>query len=215
MKPVNYQDINIESIIFDNPIYNKSDEIFQSSVKYSNDNRSDDFFIKTSRLRIVKIEQFGDVVKLTVEFLLSEPKFYESIKSIDNYTIKQVVDNSESWFGNKSKHETIENLFMKTIDLPNKLHNFPIMTLYLLNDCEIYDKLGDKVDVSSLKENNEIIANIQLKDIEFHVHKYNLIYLCKKININNYFCQVSHYLFNDSDELEDLDDKSNINSIEF
>lgn len=211
----NYTDINLNSIIFNDPIYNKNDDIFESNIKYSNGDSSDDFTINTARLRIVKIKKYGDVTKLVVEFLLSEPKFYEVIKNIDEYTINKVVENSERWFGNKSKYETIENLFKNTIELPNKLHNFPVMAIYLLNDCKIYNKVGDLVNINQLKENNEITTELQLKNIEFHVHKYNLDYICSKINIINYFCQVSHYLFTDSDDISSLEDNTSVESKDF
>jgi hypothetical protein len=215
MNPKNYNDINLNSIIFNDPIYNNNDEIFESVIKYSNRDGSDDFIMHTSRLRIVKIEKHGDVTKLVVEFLLSEPKFYEVINNIDYYTINQVVENSESWFGNKSKYETIENLFKNTVELPSKLHNFPVMTIYVLNNCKVYNKVGDLINIDELKENNEISTELKLKNIEFHIHKYNLVYICNKINITNYFCQVSHYLFDDSDDITNLDDDASVGSIEF
>ena len=218
MTTLEYSNINLYSIILNDPIYNKDDNIYVSSIRYNIEDNLEEFYIKSSRLKVINIEKIGNITKIEAEFLLTEPKFYEIVHSMDNYVIDQVVKNGNEWFGINLNYDTIENLFKKTIELPQRLDNFPKMIIFILSDSTIYDKSGEKILVEDIKENNEIITTLHLKNIEFHVNKYNLVYIAKTIEICNYFCQTSHYLFDDSDELDSINEISetnNANTIEF
>lgn len=213
-----YSDVNLYSITFSEPIYQEEDSIYSSTVQYEDGENEGDFYIKTSRLRVDEIQKVGNLTKITVEFLLSDPKFYEVVRSIDNYVVDEIVKNGDEWFGISPKYDTIENLFKKTVQLPDRLEKFPRMDIFVVGEVEVIDKNGDNVSIDNLKVNNEIVAVLQLRNIEFHINKYNLIYTVEKVEICNYFCQSSHYLFDDSDELDSMNDNSEtnfVNSVEF
>jgi hypothetical protein len=139
--------------------------------------------------------------------------------SINNSTISGYIESNEIV-------QVDGQNFIKSISSDNAMNQQWKITRYnqklLSNQCrfiKIYRYSSNpgahSGDIDELKENNEISTELKLKNIEFHIHKYNLVYICNKINITNYFCQVSHYLFDDSDDITNLDDDASVGSIEF
>ena len=202
-----YSQVNINDVIIEDPIYNKKKSLFYSEIKLTNSNSMNnssnnsmsdsliDFIFETDKMKIKSIENN----KLTVEFLDNHPKFYKFIFNFDRFIFKSIIDNGESWFGNKPNYNTIDRLFKRSIIQQESLTCNPTMEFHLEDECVIRDLNGDKTKLSELNENNEISCKVNIKQIFFLENQFYLDYIIEEIIVENYICQQTECLFSESD----------------
>lgn len=176
----------------------ENNKTFVSKIKYNGQN----FDMKTSLLKLVDIKKENDICMIEVEFLSKFSDFYELIYDIDDFVLNQILSKSNKWFGaEKMNPETIENLFKRTLQLPNKLSRNPTMKL-------IVDK---KIDVKDGIKNSEIRLILNLDKIIFYPNMYLLNYNVIELEIVDDSCEK---LFSDDSRQSYTSDSESIYSTE-
>jgi len=186
--------------MIDDPIYNKKNDSFQSSINLIKSNSIIDFIFETDKMKIRSVDndQNQNTV-LTLEFLDNYPNFYRFIYELDCSILDKVIENGEEWFGNKPNYDTMNRLFKKSIIQQSSLTVNPTMEFILDDDCIIKDIDGSKIKASDLEELNEISCKINLMKIVFFENQFFLDYQVEEVIVENYVCQQTECLFSDSD----------------
>ncbi len=193
-----YSEINLSNSIIQDLIFNNSERCFESKVKLIKDDGLTNLVFQSSKLRLLGIDPEKKIIE--VEFLDEYPKFYKFILNVDGTILRNIFNNSKDLFGEKSSYETLQNLFQRSIILPKNLKYNPTMILNISKNCKIIDRSGEVVDISDLKENNEIVCNIKVKQVKFRESEFRIDYRINCIKIENYVCCVTEYLFSDEEE---------------
>lgn len=194
---MNYNEINLSKHPLNTPIFNYSDEIFESEIHSP--------IIKSAPLKFLDV----DLVKRTLicEFLFNSNDFYQFILSVDHNYKKQLIENGEEWFGGNLNLNTINNIFKNSVSLPTKIPTLPYLSFKLSENCEIYD-CGKKIKLNDMPLNTEVELFFQINSLRYFKHKCYLEYIVKKINITNKTCQTLDSLFED-ENLNDSEDIKN------
>jgi hypothetical protein len=194
---MDYKEINLYSISLSKLNFNENLDTFESKIIYHANDKYYEFLFTSSRLRLINKKK-EDSLKIEVEFLKNYPKFYDTISSIDNYIINDIFKNGENILGSKLNLESIENLFVKTIKLPQNILSNPSLKLQLDDDCRVINKSGEEVDIDELTPNTEIVCILHLDKVLFYKNRCLLVLKVKEIKIENYSCQADNCLFSDS-----------------
>ena len=171
----------------DDPIYNDETSMFESSITYTKNNKTPE--ITTDVLKYISCSTIDkDHVELTVEFLPSCNNFYTFFNELEEDIKMLVLNSSESLIGIKMSNGAINNLFKKSVKLPETLPSLP--------------RLKFKVNKNMINKDNieigtEITITYNIKSIELGVYDCRIIYDVTNINFNGKHCQSFDYLFTD------------------
>ncbi len=203
-----YTNINIHDLIIDDPIYNKKNNSFSSNLSLiiSRDDGNhvmQDFVFQTDKMRVNEInsslpndKHIGEII---LEFQNNYPDFYKFIYGFDLFVLENVFNNGSRWFGNNPKFDTLDQLFERTIVPQEELDKNPTLNLLVDGNCTIEDKNGDRIVFSDLKIENEVSCILNIEKIVFLENKFYLDVKIDKIIVEDYVCQQTEYLFQDSE----------------
>jgi len=189
-----FDQIHIPDIVINDPILNKDYNAFQSLVELIIEDNTSNVIFETCKMKLKSI----DNDKLTLEFLANHPDFFKFIYNLDQFVLEIMMDNGESWFGKKPKYDTVDRLFKRSIIPQSSLDSYPTMEFNINDKCNITDINGDKLNISELEENNEVICTVVISQIVFLENKFYLDFRVEDIKVENYVCQQTECLFSDS-----------------
>jgi hypothetical protein len=169
----NYKTVDMRSFSLDQPKYDSKKETFIS--KFNNQAR-----IKTDSIRLLNIEDGT----LQVEMLYSSNDFYNYVGDFDCHTKSEIVKNGPEWLGGSLNEITINNMFKKTMQLPEKLPMFPTMN-FEYNDIKVMGKRRKKLSVNDLKPNMEIEVGFTIDGVYFYKDKCYVCYIAQQIQVIN------------------------------
>lgn len=184
---LDYSQIELNNINLDDPDFDEQNNCFRSSVRYLNK----DLTFKTASMRLVEKR----ATNIDLEFLSSEPYFYETMSGIDLRICDVILEKGEEWFEAKLSRDTITTLFRKTIKLPKTVNSMPYMTMNISKDVLIEDKNKKNVTLDKINLNTELTFILKADSVVFFNNGYNLVYKVEKIHVQNYFCAVNKCLF--------------------
>lgn len=155
--------------------------------------------------KIKKIDE--DFIEL--EFLPLTANFYTFVRDLDYYIIQYLHDNSEYLFGQEINYDTINQLYEKSIMLPESIPAFPYMVIEIDPKCVFLDKDKYEVNAENVPIGSEVTPILKLTDVIFYKHKYSLVWSVKIIKVENNLSTNFDYLF-DNDNLNHHTDQSEI-----
>ncbi len=136
-----------------------------------------------------------DDEKVELEFLPLSANFYAFVKNVDNHIVQYLFDNSELLFGSKVSYETINQLYERSLKLPEKIPAFPHMIIVVDPKCVFLDKDKFEVDMNSIPIGSEVTPILRLTDIVFNKNKYSLTWEVSIIKVENNLSTNFDYLF--------------------
>jgi hypothetical protein len=127
---------------------------------------------------LLKIFKVGDD-NITFEFGEYSNEFYKFIINLEDGIKELIINNGERLFGGEVD---LENLFRKSIMLPNDLSRGPTINFKLSHDIEIYDRSLNKINTDKLKNNiTNVIVKFHIERIQFYKSKCNILYIVDEI----------------------------------
>ena len=163
----NYNNIDLSTYEFNQPIYNFKKKLFVSQFLSNGKN----FRTNSQNFKLISIINSKENINLQVEFMPTSDHFYQLISEIDEHAKNDIIKNGSKWFG-EVKKETLENIYRNTIMLPSKIPRLPYMNFIInINDEKCSCKIKSKkklVDVSYLKTNMEIEIKFNIEGIYFN-----------------------------------------------
>ena len=201
-----FEEVDFNNIEFNDLVY--FDDTFVSRIFY---NKSEKLIFYTYDVKLNQINKILDRYILELEFLSESQEFYEFMNDMDNNIISKVVDEGESIFGQKPKHDTVENLFKRSIYLPKEIKNNPTFNVILSQNFKIYDKNNEQININELKEGYRIKLKLNLVNITFKPNMYHLIYVCEEIKIVEYSSLNNNYFYDNLEKQDNyIDDELEI-----
>lgn len=207
-----YTDINLNDIIITKPQINNKDNNYFSYIKYKNKNRK--FILQTPKLKIasdVIFNKKNNIYYYKCEFTDKHPEFYKIMYDIDKYILKNIVHNSESWFGSLFDEYMMNELYKSNITSPNELGNMPFLDfkIEVINNninCKICNKYGNLITVTELIKDREMVAIMELNKIYFYEDKFNINWSINQIKLPNFPYDDNKYMFlmGDTDQITDI-----------
>lgn len=197
---MNCQEFDLQSLNFLHPIFNDRQGIFISNTNNSN------ITLNSAGMKLTSIN--NDVI--TVEFLYSQDSddFYKFIGQLDTRAKNTILDNGVEWFGSGLNEDTINNMFKRTVTLPDCLPSFPTMKFIVLGDCKISGTRKKKMTVNDLKEGMEIIVSFYIEGIFFYKNRCCLVYKARQIKVLNNICQTLQNLFGAEHEVNYIESET-------
>ena len=164
-----YESIDVDKFNYNKPTkYNNS---YFGPLSY--DTNTEPIYVQTPKLRCKT--NIKDVLDNKNPYLeVSIPKnrldFYDLFLNIDDKNVKTTFDKSEEWFGKALPREAIEEMYkpitkgFKKNTEPTIKFKIPVSKGKL--QCSCYNQMKNFIDVSEIKENDEIILNLNLKGLK-------------------------------------------------
>mgnify|MGYP001450675662 CR=1 FL=1 len=224
MQVIDYKKINIENIIFKDPItVSKGCKIVKTY--YNHNNEEIPIYIQTPKLRNISELNISDLITfIELELDKKHINFYEFINNIDDKNISQTHLNSENWFNKKLPMDVIDDFYKTNIKMKN-FNKSPIMKLKIQLDnekntnCDIFGEDLTPIKISEVKKNMDIICILELQGIKFYNQKFetewNIIQLRTYRNKSySQKCLINESFLSDNEEEIDLNDKLNNNDEE-
>ena len=178
-------------LVLNEPQFNSTEGFYRSDVKSMK--------IRTPEMRYLG----GEESMIYLEFLPNNNELYKIIKSVDEQILKQLVKNGKSWFGNELSYDTVERLLVPSINLPVNLKSYPYVIFETNDNVQVYDKIGETIDVSDLKPDNEVSVTFYVDHVIFHQNKFEIVYIVEKIEILNNVCQSKRCTIDDNSDNDD------------
>lgn len=208
VKIQNYKNININDIIFLEPLSNitKKNNKYISKCKYIENNKNINLFIKTPILKLESIDYDKDLI-FNLFFSKEDPLFYDFFYNLEFYLINYVSLNSKKWFDIEFNLNKIKRLYSSNIKLPKNLTNMPIFSINLpINDynyeTKIIDENNNNIKIDKLASNNSNIEMIiNLKGFIFEENKFYIDWNIYQIKLYSNIKKENDYLFEDSDSV--------------
>ncbi len=217
---MNYADAELYMLSFEDLEYDNDHNVWESKIVYDGkqNEKQKQLFIKTSPMKIERVNETVNTIDMYVSFLLNHPSFYEFVRDVDTYVIDTVFRNGSDFFGSMPNYETVSTLYKKSINLPSKLSFTPSMRFSVPNSgdeetdsrsslsgdtgssCRVIDLNGARTSVHELKENNCVTMIIVPDRIRFYPNKFELVWVVHEIRINSYISQTTEYLFDDDED---------------
>jgi len=168
-----YNDIDINSIKFDNKPYKKiktihiDDNVVVKSIYYI------DIYYKDNPLYVqipkCRLESFCEQDNLIT--LLIDKYFYENfVKRLETRIIDTVYDNSEKWFG--GKRFTMNKILNCIVSLVEKVTKDDYrFTMSLGKDISVYDRCNNVINLYetqiSESDNPEVVCILRIENLQF------------------------------------------------
>ena len=184
-------------------------------------------YIQTPRLKCkTNVKDILENKNPFLEVIVPKNKldFYDLFTKIDDKHIEKTFNSSEEWFGKELPLEAIDEMY-KPLTKVFKKNSDPIIKFKLpviknKIQCPVYNQHKNFMDISNIKENDEIILILHLKGLKvLKTHYFCECYISQiklfqekdfKYNI------IEHYsIIDNNDEEEDLEifDEELINAI--
>ena len=208
----NYDTIDVEKFNFTKPgKYNNS---YFGAMSYG-DNK-EPIYIQTPKLRCkINVKDILENKQPYLEVIVPKHKldFYDLFINIDDKHIKKTFISSEEWFGKELPLEAIDEMYkpitkgFKKNTEPSIKFKLPIIKNKI--HCTVYNQQKNSIDISEIKENDELILILHLKGLKV-LKQY---YLC-----DCYISQIKLFQEKDlkyniideysiiDDDIDDLDD---------
>jgi|688.fasta_scaffold136527_2 hypothetical protein len=194
MQFFDHKKIDLYKFHLNDPKFDHNYNIFISEL-FDNDNNL--INIKSSSLRLLNVK--NNI--LNTELLYSSTEFYEFINKLDEHVKNEIIKNGSRWFGNNLNTDTINNMFKRSVFLPDRLPGFPTFIFEINDETKIINK-RKKISIDNLHNNMELEISFIINGVYFFKNKCNLIYTTKEIKVINDMCQTIESLFEDSDNEE-------------
>ena len=165
----NYDTIDVEKFNFTKP--EKFNNSYFGAMSYSDNNEP--IYIQTPKLRCnVSIKDIAENKQPYLELVIPKNKmeFYDLLTKIDDKHIKKTFTSSEEWFGKELPLEAIDDMYkpitksFKKNSEPTVKFKLPIIKNKI--HCTVYNKQKNSIDISEIKENDEVILIIHLKGLK-------------------------------------------------
>ena len=165
----NYDTIDVEKFNFTKP--EKFNNSYFGAMSYGDN--SEPIYIQTPKLKCkVNVKDIAENKQPYLEVIVPKNKmdFYDLLTKIDDKHIKKTFTSSEEWFGKELPLEAIDDMY-KPITKSFKKNSEPTVKfkLPLIKNkiqCTVYNKQKNSIDISEIKENDEVILIIHLKGLK-------------------------------------------------
>ena len=169
MSILKYDGVDISKINYSKP--EKVGVSYFSSISYGGNLKP--FLIQTGKLKCLNsIEEMKDKKSPYLEVEIPQGKFdmYDLFLSLDDQNIKTTVKNSEEWFKKELPLEAIDDMYkpitkgFKKNTEPSIKFKLPIIKNKI--HCTVYNQQKNSIDISEIKENDELILILHLKGLK-------------------------------------------------
>jgi hypothetical protein len=200
--------IDLYTFHLKNPVFDITSDIFKSIFQ---DNNETNCKIRTSSLKLNNIVSSDSHSVLELEFLTSGNDFYKFIQNLDAYIKNDIINNGMQLIGKEVNPETIDNLFKKSIKLPETIPSLPYINCYVSKNnntigCKVINKNGRKISHNNIKTDIEIELCLH-PELELHKNKCHLSFIADEIKIINNVCPSLEDLLKQNND--DTDDSNN------
>ncbi len=201
----NYDTIDIQKFNFTKP--EKFNNSYFGAMSYGDN--SEPIYIQTPKLRCKhNIKDVLDNKQPYLEVIVPKNKldFYDLLLNIDDKNIKKTYISSKEWFGKELPLEAIDEMYkpitrgFKKNSEPSIKFKLPIIKNKI--HCTVYNQQKNSIDISEIKENDEIILILHLKGLK--VLKQH--YLCDCYISQVKLFQAKDLKYNIIDEYSIIDD---------
>ena len=165
----NYDTIDVEKFNFTKP--EKFNNSYFGAMSYGDNNEP--IYIQTPKLRCnVSIKDIAENKQPYLEVIIPKNKmeFYDLLTKIDDKHIKKTFTSSEEWFGKELPLEAIDDMYkpitksFKKDSEPKVKFKLPIIKNKI--HCTVYNQQKNSIDISEIKENDEVILILHLKGLK-------------------------------------------------
>ena len=163
MKINSFNNLDIDNLHYNTPQIIDSD-MYLSSCNINNI----DVLFTTPKMNCGSIIHNKDYTILELEFNKNQWNFYTFFHNLDEKNIISINNNSEEWFKQKFPIDVLDDFYQSNIRI-KKNSDAPILRIKIKNKNikNLNTNLGEKIIISDLKENCNIIINFKLKGLVF------------------------------------------------
>jgi len=197
--------ITLYKVNLDQPIYDKKEDVYISQI-YINERKGQ--LLLSPSMRFLNVVDRGNTIYVEVEFLLGGSGFYRLVHDLDEHIKEEIYKNSEIWLGKQFNHNSIDNLFNRSLSVPNDIPALPIMSFIIKKRgssimCKVKERGRGSADIFNLKQNNEVEIKFTIDGVYFLKNKWFIMYAAHEIKVINYNCQTLKCLIDDDDSTDD------------
>lgn len=161
---INYSDINVSDIRFENP--QKKLNHYYSMINYKKQNNL------LCHVTNAKYIEYKDS-KIPMMIISIDNKFKKFIEKLEEHT-KQIIDeNKIKWFNKDIPSEIIKNMFINTIDKDSNNIKTRVAKLNETIMCKIFDSDKIRIEIKDIKRDEKFSCIINIKGIK--ITKKNLV----------------------------------------
>lgn len=205
---INLSQIKLNTLVCDT-ITIKDTHAYYSPLTYGDESLSSiniiSSSVKLNDIFVINNEQFLDI-----EFLPQSSSFYKFISDLDMHIINQFVKHSEELVGANVAYNTVNQLYEKSIKLPQNIPALPGLLVKVKPGCVVLSRDNKEIMIGDLCKNNEITIIFNINSVKFFQYKYTLDYQIALIKVDNNFIAGYDCLFNDNKKVESYDEKNEV-----
>lgn len=203
-----YDSIDISNFNYTKPT--KFNNSYFGPMSY--DKNTEPIYIQTPKLRcktVIKEIMENKTPYLEVTIPKNRLDFYDLFLNIDDKNVKITYERSNEWFGKELPIEAIEEMYkpftkgFKKNTEPTLKFKIPVVKGKV--QCSVYNQQRNFIDISDIKENDELILILHLKGLK--VLKQH--YLCDCYISQIKLFQEKDLKFNILDQYSIIDDNEN------
>lgn len=172
--------------------YDESTNIYSYSLKTVSNTT---FTLSSICLKLVDTETNN----MVFEFLpnTNNNEQYCNLRNLERTVIKQLADNSVNMLGFDVKEESLINMLISVIKLPDSIPSMPYIKLSFTDDIRLEDKDGDEMTLSCLAKNNLVTVDVILDKVQFHKQYFKIDMEAIRVKIDEYYCSTNYDLSSD------------------
>lgn len=202
--------ITLYKVTLDRPVFNKKEDAFVSQININD--RGGQLLLSPS-MRFLDVIDMGNILLVEAEFLPGGSGLYRLVHDLDEQVRDEILRNGEDLLGKKFNPNSVENLFRRTLSVPDDIPALPKMCFIVKKRgnglmCKVRERGRGSADIFNLKQGNEVEIKFTIDGVHFFKNRWCIMYVANEIKVVNYQCQTLKCLIDDEVVSDDSDQDS-------